>query len=110
MTPASHDIRPNLDEVCQNSWRLIRMRWAAGVGIAGGALVASTLFGIDLPVLPLAGIGLAVLAYNVLLMRASAGNCRSLRFAWRLAWVQILLDWIAIRASCTLRAGSPVLC
>lgn len=111
VTPASHDIRPNLDELCQNSWRLIRLRWAAGVGIAGGALVASTLFGIDLPVLPLAGIGLAVLAYNVLLMRASAGNCRSLRFAWRLAWVQILLDWIAMTGVVHFTGGitSPLL-
>jgi len=111
LTTARPSIRPNLDELCQNTRLLIRLRWVAGIGIAGGALLASTVLGIDLPVLPLAGIGLIVLAYNAVLARASAGDCRSLDFAWRLAWVQVLLDWIAMTGVVHFTGGitSPLL-
>jgi signal transduction histidine kinase len=104
-------LKPTYDELCQNTRLLIRLRWIAGFSILAGTLVARVGFDIHLQILPLLLTGLIVLAYNSLLFYICRTQCDSPRSAWRIAWGQIILDWIAMTALVHFTGGitSPAL-
>ena len=105
-------MRPTLEELQQNTRLLIALRWAAGLGILLGTGFANLVLGIGLHTAPLYGIGIAVLSYNILLAfvvyRFDSLSLETLR---RVAWAQILLDWIAMTALVHFTGGvtSPAL-
>jgi signal transduction histidine kinase len=101
----------------------IRLRWFAAAGVLVATWLASTVFDLPLPTLPLYAIGLSMLAYNAILRlyldrrfayprRASGYDYESLlRFYWRgleregaaesaafdrFVKVQLSLDWLAM--------------
>jgi signal transduction histidine kinase len=94
---------------------LITLRWAAGIGLLLVTGFASTILGLQIPVLPLCLLGLGVLAYNVafwwILRKLNARpSTRSTDYQW-LARAQIGVDWIAMAVLVYLTGGidSPVL-
>lgn len=103
-------LRPTLDELCQNTQLLIRLRWAAGLGILSVTAVARFALDIHLQTAPLMAIGVAVLAYNSLLSFTCRGDTTS-RQVERVAWGQIILDWVAMTALVHFTGGitSPAL-
>jgi signal transduction histidine kinase len=107
----AHGLRPTLEELCQNTRLLIRLRWAAGFAILAATIFARYVLGIHLQTTPLILIGLAVLAYNSLLCFACRKKDRTMTRAWRVAWGQIILDWLAMTALVHFTGGitSPAL-
>lgn len=96
-TPADErGIRPNLEELCQNTRLLIQMRWIAGAGILLSTLFVRVLMDIKVQTLPLMITGLSVLAYNSLLARVCNRENPTLARIQRVAWGQIILDWLAM--------------
>jgi signal transduction histidine kinase len=106
-----HALQPSLEELSQNSRLLIRLRWVAGFSILIGTLFSQEVLGIDLKTLPLLLIGLLVLGYNAWLSLALRGEDRTLGYAQRIAWGQIILDWLAMTALVHFTGGitSPAL-
>jgi signal transduction histidine kinase len=104
-------LRPTLDELCQNTRLLIRLRWAAGFAILAATLVARYALDIHLQTAPLLVIGLAVLIYNSLLFIVCRRENRTMKQAWCVAWGQIVLDWLAMTALVHFTGGitSPAL-
>jgi len=104
-------LAPTLEELIQNTRLLISLRWLAGAGILAGALIAWGALGLDLKPLPLVIIGAAVLAYNAALRRILAQPEPPLALAQRVAWGQIILDWLAMLALVHFTGGitSPAL-
>jgi signal transduction histidine kinase len=104
-------LRPNLDELRQNTQLLIRLRWAAGFAILLGTAFAGIVLEIHLETGPLVSIGLAVLVYNVVLYQACRGEDKPLERLQRVAWGQIVLDWTAMIALVHFTGGitSPAL-
>lgn len=104
-------LRPTLEELCQNTRRLIQLRWAAGFGILAGTAFARFILQIHLQTAPLILIGLVVLAYNSLLFFVCHNQDRTMKQAWRVAWGQIILDWMAMTALVHFTGGitSPAL-
>ena len=103
-------LQPTLEELSQNARLLIRLRWVAGFGILIGTVFTSAALGLDLQVAPLLVIGLSVLAYNTALFFLSHNNIPREGFE-RIAWGQILLDWLAMIALVHFTGGitSPAL-
>ena len=96
-TPADErGIRPNLEELCQNTRLLIRMRWVAGAGILLSTLFVRVVMDIEVQTLPLIITGLSVLAYNSLLAWICNREDPTLTRIQRVAWGQIILDWLAM--------------
>jgi signal transduction histidine kinase len=107
-----HGLRPTYDELCQNTRLLINLRWVAGASILVGTAFARWMIDIDLKVLPLLIIGLFVLGYNSLLRLFVARDANeSLQRVQRVAWGQIILDWLAMIALLHFTGGitSPAL-
>lgn len=82
----------------------IKLRWGAALGVIVGTWVATVLLGLDLPRIPLYGIGLIILTYNILFyfyaqkaeQKGSDTDRRGRRSYNRFAHVQTSLDWIAL--------------
>jgi signal transduction histidine kinase len=110
-SPPERGLRPTFEELRQNARLLIRLRWAAGMGILFGTAFARYALNIDLQTLPLLSIGLAVLAYNILLRFLSSEEDQTFQRIQRVAWGQILLDWLAMIALVHFTGGitSPAL-
>jgi signal transduction histidine kinase len=74
-------------------------------------MFAETLLRIDLHTAPLLILGLIVLGYNSLLFFVCRSADRTVESAWRVAWGQILLDWLAMTALVHFTGGitSPAL-
>lgn len=104
-------LRPTLEELCQNTRLLIRLRWAAGFAILAATTFARFALGIHLQTTALMLIGLVVLGYNSLLSVACRKKDRTMERAWRVAWGQIILDWMAMTALLHFTGGitSPAL-
>ena len=94
--PTVRGVRPTPEEQCQNTHLLIRLRWVAGVSIVAATLLARWALGITLRTAPLLAIGLFVLAYNALLAYLCREEGRTPARTRRVAWGQILLDWLAM--------------
>ena len=103
-------LQPTLEELSQNARLLIRLRWVAGFGILIGTVFASAALGLDLQIAPLLVIGLGVLAYNTALFFLTRNDTPRAGFE-RIAWGQILLDWVAMIALVHFTGGitSPAL-
>lgn len=110
--PLANEGVPLDNELIARVGWLIQLRWVAGSAIlTGAAIVALAHEG----ALPIALVGAAALAYNVLLARAhrrlvSKGQAKAVH--WRLfAHVQILLDWVALTILSGLTGGleSPLM-
>jgi signal transduction histidine kinase len=107
-----HGLRPTYEELCQNTRLLINLRWVAGASILVGTAFARWIIDIDLKVVPLLIIGLFVLGYNALLrLSVARDEDQSLQRAQRVAWGQIILDWLAMIALLHFTGGitSPAL-
>jgi signal transduction histidine kinase len=107
-----HGLRPTYEELCQNTRLLINLRWVAGASILVGTLFARSTIDIHLKVLPLLIIGLFVLGYNALLrLLIARDHNESLQRVQRVAWGQIILDWLAMIALLHFTGGitSPAL-
>ncbi len=104
-------LQPTLEELCQNTRLLIRLRWIAGFSILCSTVIAGQLLGISLQTFPLLAIGLAVLLYNTVLSFVCRANEQSLERIQRVAWGQIILDWLAMVALVHFTGGiaSPAL-
>ena len=94
--PTVRGVRPTPEEQCQNTHLLIRLRWVAGGSILVATLFARWALGITLRTGPLLAIGVFVLAYNVLLAYLCREEGRTPTRTRRVAWGQILLDWLAM--------------
>lgn len=102
---ADEDFPPLERELREGEAWLIRLRWAVGASLVWGSFVGLPLVEFQLPYWPLTAVGLAVLAYNVVLWqlrRRSADTARSRHGAVHL---QILLDWVALAATVLLTGG-----
>ena len=79
--------------------------------IASPAEFPDEIMGIDLMIVPLVAIGLAVLTYNTALFAAFNSEDRTLALVQRIAWGQIILDWLAMLALVHFTGGitSPAL-
>lgn len=104
-------LQPTFEELCQTTQLLIRLRWIAGSGILLSAAFAHWIMGIDLKIVPLLGIGVAVLAYNAALLVVSSSENSTFALIQRIAWGQIILDWLAMLALVHFTGGitSPAL-
>jgi signal transduction histidine kinase len=86
------------DLAYSNDW-FIRLRWIAGVGVLAGALFVSTIPKTGIPAAPLWVIGVCILLYNLIFFliargaRTSGGSANAYR---RLAYAQMIMDWLAI--------------
>ncbi len=109
--PIVHGVRPTPEEQCQNTQLLINMRWVAGGSILVATLVARWGLGVTLRTTPLLAIGVFVLAYNALLAYLCREAGRTPTRTRRVAWGQILLDWLAMLGLVHLTGGitSPAL-
>jgi len=90
----------------------IRFRWAAGLSILVGTGIARLVLGIHLKALPLLVIGVIVLGYNTLLhFFICRDETASVQHVQRIAWGQIVLDWLAMTALVHFTGGitSPAL-
>lgn len=110
-TANSRGLQPTLEELCQNTRLLIQLRWAAGFSILLATLFARYGLGIDLRTLPLLLIGILVLAYNSALFFVCQADDISLSRIQRIAWGQVILDWLAMIALVHFTGGitSPAL-
>jgi signal transduction histidine kinase len=107
-----HGLRPTYEELSQNTRLLINLRWVAGGSILVGTAFARWIIDVDLKVSPLLIIGLFVLGYNGLLwMFIERDRDGTLQRVQRVAWGQIILDWIAMIALLHFTGGitSPAL-
>jgi len=102
------------DVVATGPW-LLRLRWGAGLGVLAATVLARRLFGVGVPVAPMAVVGLAILAYNAALWLAferlkKTGGPRS-SLATRLTHLELILDWAAMLVLIHLTGGveSPVI-
>ncbi|MCL5950873.1 MAG: ATP-binding protein [Chloroflexi bacterium] len=87
--------------VSSTAW-LISIRWWAGLGVLALTWLATMVLAINLPALPLYGIGLAILAYNAVfeVMRRRL-LAEGLPHAWafgQMTRLQIALDYVAMAA------------
>ena len=86
------------DLAYSNDW-FIRLRWIAGVGVLAGALFVTTIPKTGIPAAPLWIIGASILLYNLIFflvargIRTTSGKPGAYR---RLAYAQMILDWLAI--------------
>lgn len=103
-------LQPTFEELCQNTRLLIRLRWVAGFSILFSTGIASALLGVSLQIGPLLLIGALVLIYNAALALACRDSISPKGIA-RIAWGQILLDWLAMIALVHFTGGitSPAL-
>ena len=110
-TANTRGLQPTLEELCQNTQLLIRQRWVAGLSILLATLLARYGLKIDLRTLPLLIIGLLVLGYNSVLFFVCRNNEESLIRLQRVAWGQVILDWLAMIALVHFTGGitSPTL-
>jgi signal transduction histidine kinase len=107
-----HGLRPTYEELSQNTRLLINLRWVAGGSILVGTAFARWVIHIDLQVFPLLIIGLFVLGYNALLwVFIERDRDGTLQRVQRVAWGQIILDWLAMIALLHFTGGitSPAL-
>ncbi len=94
---------------------LMTMRWLAGLGVLGGAFIASRGLHLQVPEGSLYRVGLFILGYNAVLhawlLQLSRTSPDSTPAYEALAWVQIGLDWLAMTALTALSGGieSPVI-
>ncbi len=104
-------LQPTYEELCQNTRLLIRLRWAAGLSILVATLVARYSLVSDLKIFPLLTIGALVLIYNSILFFICRHPETSLNRLQRVAWGQIILDWLAMSALVHFTGGitSPAL-
>ncbi|NDJ76605.1 MAG: HAMP domain-containing histidine kinase [Chloroflexi bacterium] len=109
--PGERGLRPTLDELCQNTRLLIKFRWAAGFSILFCTGFAEIVLSVKLDVVPLVGTGLFVLFYNSLLFFTCRDANETLERVQRVAWGQIVLDWVAMTVLVHLTGGitSPAL-
>jgi signal transduction histidine kinase len=105
------ELRPTLDELCQNTRLLIKFRWVAGFSILFATGFVRIALDLHMQTAPLITVGCMVLGYNSLLFITCRGENRALEHAWRVAWGQILLDWMAMTALVHFTGGitSPAL-
>ena len=83
------------DVVAMGPW-LLRLRWGAGLGVLAATALARQLLGVSVPVVPMAVVGLVILAYNAGLWLAfkrvrSGGRVRSV-LATSLTHLELVLD------------------
>jgi signal transduction histidine kinase len=86
------------DLAYSNDW-FIRLRWIAGAGVLIGALFVSLIPRTGVPAIPLWVIGVCILLYNLVFLliarraRITGSSTASYR---RLAYAQMIADWLAI--------------
>lgn len=104
-------LQPTFEELCQNTQLLIRLRWIAGFSILFSAGFTHWVLSIELTLLPLMMLGVAVLGYNAVLAMFCRSEHKTMAGVQRIAWGQILLDWLAMLALVHLTGGitSPAL-
>jgi len=102
------------DVVAMGPW-LLRLRWGAGLGVLAATALARQLLGVSVPVVPMAVVGLVILAYNAGLWLAfkrvrSGGRVRSV-LATSLTHLELVLDWTAMLVLIHLTGGveSPLI-
>ncbi len=89
-------LQPSLEELFQNTQTLIQLRWAAGLSILLATFLARYGLDIDLQTPPLLVIGILVLGYNSILFFVSRADTISLIRIQRIAWGQVVMDWLAM--------------
>ena len=89
---------------------LTGLRWIAGFAILGGIGVGPRLLGIPLPAVPLLGVALTLLSYNLVLHLKRQWISATPARVRNVAHLQIGLDWAALTATVCLTGGiaSPV--
>lgn len=110
-TGNTEELQPTFEELCQNTQLLIRMRWVAGFSILFVALFARWILGIHIKTTALLVLGATVLVYNLALAMICRSENKTLQSVQRVAWGQILLDWLAMLALVHFTGGitSPAL-
>jgi signal transduction histidine kinase len=99
----SNQIPLETERIERIDW-LIRLRWLAVLGIAATVALGWLLYPGQLPLLPLVAITLIILLYNLQFfvyartLRLGPGGPTRLRQATRFAFVQLLLDLLALAA------------
>ena len=89
-------LRPSYDELCENTRLLTTLRWVAGCSILLVTATAEFVLGVQLETAPLLLIGVIVLGYNAVLYSICRSDRKTLTRARHVAWIQIVLDWIAM--------------
>ncbi len=93
---------------------MIRLRWVAGVGVLLITLLVAPLFKLQVPLIPLLGIGIAILLYNLVFLlverRLTVRRAPPQAYRW-LAIGQVALDWLAMTLLIHFSGGieSPVI-
>lgn len=105
------ELQPTFEELCQNTQLLIRMRWVAGFSILFVAVFARWILDIHIKIAALLALSATVLIYNAVLALICRSESKTLRGVQRVAWGQILLDWLAMLALVHFTGGitSPAL-
>jgi signal transduction histidine kinase len=86
------------------SW-LIRLRWAAGIGLVLGSLFGLPLLEFPVPFPLLTALGVAILGYNEILHLFGDRVAGALRSLPRSVHLQIALDWASLTALVYLTGG-----
>jgi len=86
------------DLAYSNDW-FIRLRWVAGTAVLLGSLGVSLIPGVSLPIASILIIGVCILLYNLgfaIIARMAEPRRASSTAYRRLAYAQMILDWLAI--------------
>ena len=94
---------PNSIDLVNNSARLIRMRWLAGLAILVATPICVYVLGAALPEVALYVLGAIVLGYNGLMLQAS--RRAAARWPRAFATAQIAFDWLALAVFVHLTGG-----
>lgn len=110
-TNSNHGLQPTYEELCHNTQLLILLRWVAGFSIFFAGVISRWILAIDIKIVPLLALSAIVLAYNAILAVLCRSHVKTLPGVQRLAWGQILLDWLAMLGLVHLTGGinSPAL-
>src|SRR3990172_823412 len=94
---------PTSEELINNSARLIRMRWLAGLAMLIATPMCVYALRVPLPDVALYALGATILAYNALMRRLS----RRTDEPWPhvIATAQIVFDWLALAVFVHLTGG-----
>jgi signal transduction histidine kinase len=96
-------------ELCMSLGWLCKLRWIAGTGVIIATLLASTVLGLGLPVIPISTIGALILVYNAVFQRwLGQIQCHLSGVSSQsqaLARTQIAVDWVAMTALIHLSGG-----
>lgn len=95
-TNSNHGLQPTYEELCHNTQLLILLRWVAGFSIFFAGVISRWILAIDIKIVPLLALSAIVLVYNAILAVLCRSHIKTLTGVQRIAWGQILLDWLAM--------------